>query len=84
MIKFAGKPFEPAEPVRGRAERLASALSGAMRAGDRQADELARLSRVNARQRGALWRALHLIRRGRRDDAIAVLETCVRDREPAR
>ena len=34
-----------------RMERLESALSGALRAGDRQADELARLSRVAAPHR---------------------------------
>jgi hypothetical protein len=65
-----------------RMERLESALSGALRAGDRQADELARLSRVAARQRRTLWRAFHLIRRGRHADALAALEAeC---REPAR
>ena len=71
-----------------RVEKLERALVGAMQAGDGQADELARLSRVNARQRRrALWRAFCLLRQGRRADAVLALETErreLRDREPAR
>ena len=67
-----------------RTEQLASTLAGALRFGDRQADELARLATINARQKRTLWRALHLIKQGRCDDAIAVLETCVRDQESPR
>jgi hypothetical protein len=70
-----------------RVEKLERALVGAMQAGDGQADELARLSRVNARQRRALWRAFCLLKQGRRADAVLALETErreLRDREPAR
>jgi hypothetical protein len=67
-----------------RVERLESALSGAMRGGDRQADELIRLSRIAVRQRRNLWRALGLLRQGRYAEAVTVLETCVRDQESPR
>jgi hypothetical protein len=70
-----------------RMERLASALSGALQLGDRQADQVIELSRINGRQRRVLWRAFHLIKRGRHVDALAALETeCseLRDRESAR
>jgi hypothetical protein len=53
---------------------LESALTGALHAGDRQADELIRLSRVNARQGRALWRAFNLLKQGRYDEAIVALE----------
>jgi len=67
-----------------RTEQLASTLAGALRFGDRQADELVRLSRVTARQKRTLWRALHLIRRGRYAAAAAVMETDLcRDRKGA-
>jgi hypothetical protein len=55
-----------------RVKKLESALAGAMRAGDRQTDELVRLSGINARQRRALWRALNLIERDRPNDAASV------------
>jgi hypothetical protein len=42
------------------------------------------LSRVTARQKRTLWRALHLIRRGRYAAAAAVMETDLcRDRKGA-
>jgi hypothetical protein len=47
-----------------RVEQLERVLAGALRAGDQLTDELARLARVNARQRNAMWRALNLIRQG--------------------
>jgi hypothetical protein len=47
-------------------EELESVLSGALKFGDKQADQLIELSRLNARQRRVLWRALSLLRRGRR------------------
>ena len=62
-----------------RVEKLESALAGAMRAGDKQTDELARLSRLNARQRSAMWRAFHLIKRGKYSAAAAVMETECRE-----
>jgi|SRR5215813_10344641 len=70
-----------------RVERLERALSGALRFGDRQADELARLSQLTARQKRTLWRALALIKQGRHEDAIVALEAeCpeLRDQGPAR
>jgi len=45
-------------------EKLESALSGTLQFGDRQADELANLSRINVRQKRTLWRAFNLIERG--------------------
>ena len=60
-------------------EELESVLSGALKFGDKQADQLIELSRLNARQRRVLWRALSLLRRGRRDDAIVALETECRE-----
>jgi hypothetical protein len=69
-----------------RVERLETVLAGAMRAGDIQADELIRLSGINARQSRAMWRALSLMKRGRYSDATLVIETDLlsRDRkEPA-
>jgi len=67
-------------------EKLESALAGAMRAGDLQADELARLSQLTARQRRVLWRAFTLLKQGRYDDAVLVMDRELRDRkmEPAR
>jgi hypothetical protein len=61
-------------------------LAGALRAGDKQGTELARLSQLTTRQRRVLWRALTLIKRGRYEDAIVALETSIRDRktEPPR
>jgi hypothetical protein len=65
-----------------RVEKLEGALSGALKAGDRQADKLARLSRISARQRNVMWRALNLIQRGKYDDAALVMETDLcRDRK---
>src|SRR5262245_5862817 len=64
--------------------RLESALAGALQLGDRQGDELARLSRVNARQKRTLWRTFCLLKQGRRDDAVAALEAELRDRETVR
>ena len=55
-------------------ERLESALAGALRAGDLQVDQLARLSQLNVRQRRAMWRAFCLLKQRRYDDAIATLE----------
>ena len=48
-----------------RVARLESALTGALRAGDRQADELTHLSKLNA----FLWRAFTLLKQGRYDEA---------------
>jgi hypothetical protein len=70
-----------------RVEHLESALSGALKLGDMQAGELARLSQVSSRQRRVLWRAFSLLRQGRYDDAIVALEAeCSElcDREAAR
>ena len=65
----------PKSQALAQVEKLERVLSGALRAGDRQADELVRLSRLNARQRSVMWRTLSLIRRGRHGDAIVVLKT---------
>jgi hypothetical protein len=70
-----------------RIEKLESVLSGALQFGDRQANELIRLSRVATRQKRTLWQALSLLKRGRYDDAIVALKAECRerrDREPAR
>jgi len=68
-----------------RVETLKSALSGALQFGDKQADELVRLSRINARQRRALWRAFYLIKLGRHDDAAHELGSVLLcDRGPRR
>jgi len=72
--------------MKGRVE-LERALNGALQFGDQLADELVRLSRLNARQKRVLWRAFCLLKQGRYDDAIVVLETECRelcDLEPSR
>jgi hypothetical protein len=57
-------------------------LQTAIELGDRQADELARLSRLSAQYRSALFRALRHAHCGRMARAIAVLEQELeRDRE---
>jgi len=58
-----------------RVEQLESVLTGALRAGDRQASELARLSQLTTRRKRTLWRAFILLKQGRYDEAAAVLET---------
>ena len=62
-----------------RMEKLERALTGALQAGDRQADELVRLSGISARQRRALWRAFILLKQGRYDADAAVMETECRE-----
>jgi len=52
-----------------RVEQLESVLTGALRAGDRQASELARLSQLTTRQKRTLWRAFILLKQGRYDEA---------------
>lgn len=64
-------------------ERLESALSGALRCGDAQADELVRLSRLTARQKRVLWQAFILLKRGKYDAALVALEAAL-DPEAAR
>jgi hypothetical protein len=58
-----------------RVRTLEGVLTAALKAGDKQADELVRLSRVAARQRSVMWRAFSLIKQGRHHDAVAALET---------
>jgi hypothetical protein len=55
-------------------ERLQSALRGACKMGDRQADEIIRLARTAFRQRSAIRRARALAKRGQFAEAISVLE----------
>ena len=64
-----------------RVERLERALCGALRAGERQVDELIRLSQLNVRQKRAMWRAFHLIRQGKFDAAALVMETNLLSRD---
>jgi len=64
-----------------RVRKLGSALTGALRAGDRQADELARLSQLTARQRNVMWRAVNLIRQGRYIAAVLIMENDLLSRE---
>jgi hypothetical protein len=49
-------------------------LRKALELGDRQADELARLSFANARHRRVLFRALHYARYGKISRVIEILE----------
>lgn len=65
-------------------ERLQSALRGACKMGDRQADEIIRLARTAFRQRSAIRRARALAKRGRFAEAILILEMELRDREAPR
>jgi hypothetical protein len=58
-----------------RVEQLETALAGGLRAGDQLTDELVRLSKLTARQKRTLWRVFNLLKRGRYDDAVLVLET---------
>src|SRR5262245_58222289 len=68
-----------------RVKKLESALSGALRAGDLQADRLVELSNLTARQKRTLWRAFNLIERGRYSDAAnEIASELLRDRERAR
>jgi len=55
-------------------ERLESALNGACKFGDRQADEIIRLARTVFRQRSAIRRAIAIARRGQIGEAILILE----------
>jgi hypothetical protein len=58
-------------------------LQKAIELGDRQADELARLSRLSARHYSALFRALYHARGGRLARVIEVLQQELeRDRKP--
>ena len=60
--------------MNNQAKRLERALRGAYKLGDKQVDELVRLSGITVRQRRAMWRAFCLLRQGRYDDAVAILE----------
>ena len=55
-------------------ERLQSALRGACKMGDRQADEIIRLARAAFRQRSAIRRAIAIAKRGQFAEAISILE----------
>src|SRR5262249_13564384 len=62
-----------------RVAKLESALTGALQFGDLQADELARLFQLTARQRRALWRTYILLKQGKHAAAAAVMETECRE-----
>jgi hypothetical protein len=55
-------------------ERLESALRGACKLGDRQADEIIRLARAAFRQRSAIRLAVAIAKRGQVAEAISILE----------
>jgi hypothetical protein len=57
-----------------RVEKLESALAGAMRAGDFQADEIVRLTQTVFRQRSAMRRVIALAERGQVAVAIGLLK----------
>jgi len=55
-------------------ERLESALRGACKLGDRQADEIIRLARLALQQQSAIRRAVAIAKRDQIAEAILVLE----------
>jgi hypothetical protein len=55
-------------------DRDSRLLKKALELGDRQADELARLSLASVRYRSAIWRALHQARFGNMSRVIETLE----------
>jgi len=55
-------------------ERLESALRGACKLGDRQADEIIRLARTSSHQQSTIKRAIVLAKRGQIAEAISILE----------
>ena len=54
---------------------LESALTGALRAGDNLSDQIIALSRTVSRQRSTMYRASKLIKQGRHELGLTILES---------